>query len=220
MRRVLPLACLGFACTLRGDGELDDVTRRLPVFDGIEVFDGFTASVTVDPAAPLDEDGRLDVVVSGDSNALDRLLTALHGPATLSAAVDPNQMTELSLTPGLTTTIPALRSGYVTDDSTLEVFGASGALSLSVHESASLMVQGGAGLSVTATVVDDGRLTLAGSGPVLGLVVEGGAAVDAGAFAAAKVVVRTSGTGPVRVCATEAITILGSGARFVELDCD
>jgi hypothetical protein len=218
MRWSLSLACLALACTLRGDGEEGSATRELAVFTGIEVFDGFTATVTVDPATPV-VDGKVEVRVTGDSNALERLFTVLHAVATLSAGVDPNHITELSLTPGLSTTVPALRSGYVADTSTLEVFGASGELTLSVHEAGSLMVHDGELLSVTATVVDDGLLTLAGSGPLLELVVEGAAAVEAGAFAAAKVVVHARGTGSVRVCATEAITILGAGAELVEFDC-
>lgn len=218
MRRILPLACLAFACTLRGDGEEGEEDRALAVFTGIEVFDGFTATVTVDPATPI-VDGEVRVQVRGDSNALGRLFTVLHEVATLSVGVDPNHITELSLTPAVATTVPALRSGYVADTSTLEVFGANGALTLSVHEAASLMVHDGEDLSVTATVVDDGLLTLAGSGPLLELVVEGAAAVDAGGFAAATVVVRARGTGSVRVCATEAITILGAGAERVELAC-
>lgn len=218
MRRVLPLACLALACTLHGDGEEGTEDRSLAVFTGIEVFDGFTATVTVDPATPI-VDGAVTVSVRGDSNALGRLFTVLHAVAVLSVGVDPNHITELSLTPGVSATVPALRSGYVADTSTLAVFGASGELTLSVHEAASLMVHEAEDLSVTATVVDDGLLTLAGSGPRLELVVEGAAAVDAGAFAAATVVVRARGTGSVRVCATEAITILGSGAKLVDFDC-
>jgi len=218
MRRGLPLVCLGLACTLRGDGEFAEVVRELPVFMGIEVFDGFTATVTVDPTR--DPDAPVDVTVGGDRNALGRLFTVVHEPGLLSAGVDPNQLTELSLGPTLTAMVPALRSGYVEDTSTLEVFGARGELALVVHDAGSAMVHAGEALGVTATVIDDGLLTLAGGGPALELVVEGAATVDAGAFAAAAVTVRARGTGTVRVCATETIMIFGSGAGQVELGCD
>ena len=219
MRRGLPLVCLGLACTLRGDGEFAEVVRELPVFMGIEVFDGFTATVTVDPAAPVVE-GVVEVSVGGDGNALGRLFTVLHGDATLSAGVDPNELSALSLGPTLTATVPALRSGYVEDTSTLVIDGARGELALVVHDAGSAMVRAGEVLRVTATVIDDGLLTLAGGGPALELVVEGAATVDAGAFAAAAVTVRARGTGAVRVCATETIEIFGSGAGQVELGCD
>lgn len=215
MRRLLPLVCLGLACTLRGDGEFVEEARELPVFTGIEVFDGFTATVTVDPAVDA-----ATVVVGGDGNALERLFTVMHAEATLSVAVDPNELSELSLTPTLTATVPALRSGFVEDSSSLEIRGPSGALGLVVREAGSVMVHAGAALSVSATVSDDGELTLAGSGPALELVVEGDATVEAGAFAAAAVTVRARGTGEIRVCATETIRIFGGGAGQVELGCD
>lgn len=217
MRRAALFACLGVACTLHGDGELASKPRELPLFTGIEVFDGFTATVTVDPTR--DPDAPVDVIVGGDRNALGRLFTVVHEPGLLSAGVDPNQLTELSLGPTLTTVVPALRSGYVEDTSTLEVFGARGELALVVHESGSVMVHDGEALAVTATVIDDGVLTLAGSGPSLALVVEGAATVDAGALQVADVVVRARGTGSIRVCATATFKVYGSGADQVVLDC-
>jgi len=217
LRPVVMLACLGLACTLRGDGEQGSETRELPAFTAIEVFDGFAATVTVDPALPVG--APVELTVAGDSNALGRLFTVLHGDATLSAAVDPNHLTELSLGPTLTASVPALASGFAEDTSTLEIFGARGELALEVHESASVMLQGGEGLRVTARAIDDGLLTLAGAGPSLDLVVEGAAMVDAGAFTAVTVTVRARGTGAIRVCATEAIEIYGSGSGQVALDC-
>ncbi len=217
LRPVVTLACLGLACTLHGDGEQGSETRELPAFTAIEVFDGFAATVTVDPALPAG--APVELTVAGDSNALGRLFTVLHGEATLSAAIDPNQLTELSLGPTMTATVPALTRGFAEDTSTLEIFGARGDLTLEVHESASVMLHDGEGLRVTALAIDDGLLTLAGAGPSLELVVEGAATVDAGAFAAATVMVRARGTGAIRVCATEAITVYGSGSGQVALDC-
>ncbi len=217
MRRVLFLACLALACTLHGDGEFADEDRELPVFTGIEVFDGFGASVTVDPT--LVGQTTVNVTVGGDSNALSRLFTVLHKEGLMSAGVDPNELTELKLAPTLTARVPALRSAYVEDTSTLEIFGARGELTLVVHESGSLMLHDAEALAATATVIDGGLLTLAGSGPALELVVEGAATVDAGAFAATTVTVRARGTGAIRVCATESIKVYGSGAASVVLDC-
>lgn len=216
MRRVVFLACVGLACTLHGDGEFADEVRELPIFTGIEVFDGFGATVTVDPT--LVGQTTVDVTVGGDSNALARLFTVLHREGLMSVGVDPNELTELNLAPTLMTRVPALRSAYVEDTSTLEIHGASGDLALVVHESGAVMLHDAEALRVTATVTEDGLLTVAGSGPALELVVEGAATVDAGAFAGAVVTVRARGTGAIRVCATESLTIYGSGASVV-LDC-
>lgn len=216
MRRFAVLACLGLACTLRGDGERVVEVRELPVFSVIEVFDGFVTTVFVDPALSAEE--PLALSVSADGNAMRRVFTELHGEGTLSVAVDPNHLTRLSLTPEIEVTVPALRRAYVADTTVLEVIGARGELSLEALGSATLDVAG-TGVTLTATAREDATLILAGDGPALTLEVYDAATVDARGFHAAEVVVYARGVGEVRVCASERLTIRGIGAEFVTRAC-
>ncbi len=217
MRRLVFLACLGLACTLRGDGERMLEERELPAVTVVEVFDNFVTTVVVDPALFVDD--PVELTVSADGNALRRIFTVLHGEATLSISVDPNHMTRLSLTPAVDLTVPALRRGYATDTTVLEVVGAQGELSLEARESANLSLTGAQGVTLTAAAHERATLVLAGDGPSLTLETRDAATVDAHEFRAAEVIVYAHGEGDIRVCATERITIRGAGAEFVTLDC-
>jgi len=217
VRRLVFLACLGLACTLRGDGERVLEERELPGFTVVEVFNNFVTTVVVDPT--LAADAPVDLTVSADGNALRRILTVLHGEATLSISVDPNLSTRLSLTAAIELTVPALRRGYATDATVLEVIGAQGELSLEARESANLSLSGGQGVTLTAAAHERATLILAGDGPTLTLEAHDAATIDAHEFRAAAVTVYARGEGDIRVCATESITIRGAGAEFVSLDC-
>jgi len=216
VRRLVLLACLGPACTLRGDGERSLEQRELPVFAVVEVFDNFVTTVVVDPK--LRADDPVELTISADGNALRRIFTELHGEATLSISVDPNRLTLLSLTPVVEVTVPALRRAYAADTTVLEVVGAQGELSLEVRESATLALTGGQGLTLTAAAHERATLVLAGEGPTLTVEAYDAATVDAHEFRAAEAIVYARGEGDIRVCATE-ITIHGVGAEFVTRDC-
>ncbi len=218
MRGVLLLAALGLACTLHGDGRPVTIKRKLPGFTTVEVFDNFTTQLTIDPA--LSEDAAIWVSLTGEANALRRLFTLVHGEGTLSVAVDPNKLTELNVTPELRARVPALQRAYAEDEAVLEISGAGGELSLAARESATVTLDAAAGLTLTASVLDEAHLIVVGEGPALTLNVEGGATVDAGSFSAAKVTVIARGDGEVRVCATAAITIRGPGSPQVVLACE
>lgn len=213
VRRLVPLACLAVACTLRGDGVRADETRELPVFTTLEVFDGFAATITVDPSSPAQ--GPVAVTVSGDANALQRLFTVWHGEGALSVAIDPNRLTSLSLSPTLEATVPGLGRAYAADTTVLEILGAAGELSLEVREWATLAVTGASAASVTAEAHENATLILAGEGPTLTLTVEDAATVDARDFRAIRVTVEAHGTGQIEVCAVGLLTVRGPGASRV-----
>jgi hypothetical protein len=217
MRRLAVLACLGLACTLRGDGERVVEVRELASFSVIELFDGFVTTVVVDPT--LDAKDPVALSVSADGNAMRRIFTELHGEGTLSVAVDPNNLTRLSLTPEIEVTVPALRRAYAADTTVLEVLGAQGELSLEALGSATVDVAG-AGVMLTATAREDATLILTGDGPTLILEVYDAATVDARSFHAGEVVVYARGVGEVRVCASERLTIRGVGAGLVTRACN
>ena len=191
--------------------------RELPVFVVLEVFDNFVTTVVVDPT--LRAEDPVELTVSADGNALRRIVTELHGEATLSISVDPNRLTRLSLTPAIEVTVPALRRAYAADTTVLEVVEAQGELALEVRESATLALTGGQGVTLTAAAHERATLVLAGEGPTLTVEVHDAATVDAHEFRAAEVNVYARGEGDIRVCATEGITIRGVGAEFVTLDC-
>jgi hypothetical protein len=221
MRRVallpgLALAC-ALACTLTGNGVPGVETRALPVFDAVEVFDGFAVTLAVDATMAAAE--SIAVEVSGDANALGRLFAAVHAVDTLSVGVDPNHLTELERVPGASARVPALRRVYAEDGSVVEVSGARGALEIELREAATATVQGDGALAVEAVAAGDAVLELGGQGPSLNLVVSGRATVDASAFAAEAVRVEHDGTGEVVVCATTTIVIRGTGAALVRLRC-
>ena len=217
MRSLLLLAAGFAACTLRGDGERVEQTRELPPFTAVEVFNNFAVTLTIDRFVPDDE--PIDVTVSGDGNALARLFTLVHGEGALSVGVDPNTLTELTMTPELVASVPALRSAYAADAATLEIVEPEGELTLTALEHAAVTLSDGEDLSLTATVQGAAELVIDGAGPLLELVVEDDATVDARWFLADKVVVRARGAGKIRVCATTEITILGPGAPQVALGC-
>jgi hypothetical protein len=209
---------LALGCTLRGDGERGSVTRELPVFAAIELFDGFDATVTVDPSLPAD--AKVALEVSGDDNALHRLFTVVHSGSTLSVAVDPNHLTELDLTPAIEARVPALTRAHAEDTTGLEIFGAMGELRVAARESATVTLHGAAPLTLHAEASGQASLIVAGEGPLLELVVDGAATVDARDFTASRVTVHARGDGPITVCATAEIKIVGAGAEQVELECE
>ncbi len=217
MRWSVGLLGLTLGCTLRGDGELGSVTRELPVFAAIELFDDFDAIVTVDPGLPAA--ASVAVEVSGDDNALHRLFTVVHGGATLSVAIDPNHLTELDLTPAIAASVPALTRAYAEDTTGLEIFGVRGELDVVARESATITLHGAAPLTLRAAASGRASLIVAGEGPLLELVVDGAATVDASDFTARRVTVHARGDGAVRVCAAEEIKIVGAGAEQVALAC-
>lgn len=221
MRRVAPLPGLALACTvactLKGDGELGQETRSVPVFDAVEVFDNFTVKLAVDTTMAAPE--AIELKLSGDSNALGRLFAAVHAVDTLSVAVDPNTLTELDLGPTLSARVPALRRVYAEDAGVLQVSGARETLEIELHESASLTVQGEASLAVEVIAEDDAALTIAGQGPSLNIVSSGDVTIDASAFAAEAVRVEHQGDGEILVCATATIVKFGAGASKVKLVC-
>lgn len=216
MRRVALLPCLALACTLTGDGVPGSETRSLPVFDAVEVFDGFAVTLAVDPSIAAES---ITLELSGDANALGRLFAAVHGVDTLSLGVDPNHLTELRLVPAASARVPALRRVYAEDASALELSGARGTLAIELHEAATLTVTGEEAVAVEVIADDETALSLVGRGPTLGIVAAGQATVDARGFAAASVRVEHAGTGEILVCATETIVLRGPGAAQVRLDC-
>lgn len=216
MRRAALTPCLALACTLTGDGVPGSVTRSLPVFDAVEVFDGFTVALTVEPALAAES---IALELSGDANALGRLFAAVHGDATLSLGVDPNHLTELRLVPGAAARVPALRRVFAADTSAVAVTGAREALEIELHESATLTLTDAEAVALEVLADGEAALSLAGHGPTLRVVAGGTATIDARGFAAAAVRVEHAGTGEVLVCATETIVIRGSGAARVRLDC-
>jgi len=217
MPRVALLPGLALACTLTGDGALGQQTRELPLFDAVEVFDGFAVTLAVDTTMLLT--GPIAVEFTGDGNALDRLFAAVHGVDTLSLGVDPNHLTELALVPTMSARVPALRRVYAEDDSKIAVSGAREALEIELREAASLTVQGEEAVAVEVLASGDAALVLAGHGPTLNIVSSGDVTIDASAFAAEKVRVLHQGGGEVLVCATSTIVIRGAGAARVRLVC-
>lgn len=216
MRRVALLPGLALACTLHGNGELGHETRSFPVFDAVEVFDGFTATLAVDTTMVVES---IEVQFGGDANALARLFAAVHEVDTLSVGVDPNHLTELDLGPTMSARVPALRRVYAEDASALAITGAREALEIELHEAASLTVQGAEAVVIDVIADDDTTLAIVGQGPTLNIVSSGNATIDAGQFRADAVRVEHQGSGEVVVCATKTIVIVGSGSARVRLAC-
>ncbi len=205
------------ACALRGDGTLETELRTVPTFSAVEVFDAFTVNLGVDPS--LSATDMLMLEVRGDGNAIDRLLTGVHGDNVLAIGVNPNRRTRLQLNPEVDATVPTLRRVHASDDAIVTVAGARDELQIEASRSAEIHADALVAAAVMATVADEAHVSIQGTGPSLELETSGQATVDASAFIAEVVKVDATGTGEVIVCATKAFTVIGSGAQQVSLRC-
>lgn len=205
-RALLPILALA-ACTLHGDGERGEIEREVPWFDALEVFGDFEIDVQIRP-----ELGDSDVIVvrlTGDANALDRLFTVVHGEGTLTIAVDPSLLTELTLTPTATLEVPALTSVFAADRARVRLTGSGDALSVEATEEAAISARDLAGCTVTAAASTRGNVTLAGDGPFADLDAEGQALIDASAFRAEASSVHVDGDATVKLCSLTAPELSG-----------
>lgn len=195
MVRVFLFVCVAAGCTLRGDGQRLSETRVLDYFDAVEVFDNFVTDIVVDPGLLVG--GELEVVVAGDANLLDHVFTGVHGPDTLSAGVDSNNLVAPKLAPELAVELPVLVTLYAEDDTTTTVSGAGGEVELSVHDAATVKISGAGVLTISAS---------------------GAASVEAQGFRASRVTVDVQGDATVVVCSEAEPTVTGTGT--VERRCE
>lgn len=217
MKRVALLGCVALACTLNGDGRRVSKSRFImEYFDAIEVFDSFETDVVVDPT--LQVGIGMAVKVSGEGNALDRLFVGVHAEQTLSAGVDPNHLTSLTLTPTLGVRIPVLVKLYADDTTVTTVTGGTGEIRFEAHDRAVVHLAGADAAALTVEADDDAAVTLAGAGPSLKISAAGTASVDAQAFRADSVTVDAQGSGTVVVCSVAEPVVTGDGV--VERRCD
>ncbi len=217
MKRVVLLGCVALACTLDGDGRRVSKSRFImQYFDAIEVFDSFETDVVVDDT--LQVGIGMAVKVSGEGNALDRLFIGVHAEQTLSAGVDPNHLTSLTLAPTLGVRIPVLVKLYADDRTITTVTGGTGEILVEAHDRAVVNMGGAEAASLTVEASDDAAVTLAGAGPALKISATGAASVDAQGFRADSVTVDAQGSGTIVVCSVAEPVITGDGA--VERRCD
>jgi len=217
VKRVLLLGCVALACTLDGDGRRISKSRFImQYFDAIEVFDSFETDVVVDPT--LQVGIGMAVKVSGEGNALDRLFVGVHGEQTLSAGVDPNHLTSLTLAPTLGVRIPVLVKLYADDTTITTVTGGTGEILIEAHDRAVVSLAGADAASLTVEASDDAAVSLAGAGPALKISATGAASVDAQAFLADSVTVDAQGSGTVVVCSAAEPVVTGDGV--VKRRCD
>jgi hypothetical protein len=218
VRGAFLIAGLALACTLRGDGERASETRILEFFNVVEVFDTFVAQLVVDPSLPLGDD--LDVVVSGDANALERLFLGVHEVDTLSVGVDPNHLTKLALPPEVELRLPVLVKLHAANASRVDVTGGTGEIEIESHDDAAVVLQSATLAALMVSASDDSVVTLAGDGPSLKISTTGAARVEAQGFRAASVTVDAQGSGAVVVCSTGDLTVEGPGEAMVEARCN
>lgn len=214
MRTVLGLVALA-GCVLKGDGEVAADDREVGWFDAIEVFDGFVVEATVRPelAAPT-------LRVEGEANLQGRLFTEIHGEGVLSLAVDPNEMTEVTVPPRATIEAPALRGVFATDRAAVTLAGAGGELALEAAELATVAASGLVAATVEVTARGSSEVTLAGAGPRVRVDVAEGARVDASGFAADAAEVTVAGAdAEVVVCTTGAAPAITGEAARVTVRC-
>jgi hypothetical protein len=217
VKRVVLLGCVALACTLEGDGRRISKSRFImEYFDAIEVFDSFETDVVVDDT--LQVGIGTAVKVSGEGNVLDRLFIGVHAEQTLSAGVDPNNLTSLTLAPTLGVRIPVLVKLYADDRTITTVTGGTGEILVEAHDRAVVSMGGAEAASLTVEVSDDAAVTLAGAGPALKISTTGAASVDAQGFRADGVTVDAQGSGTVVVCSVADPVVIGDGA--VERRCD
>lgn len=216
--RTTILALLVLAsCALKGDGDLVEVSREVPPFTSIEVFDDFEVDVRVKPE--LGAEG-VTVRVTAEANLIDRVFTEVHGDGVLSIAVNPNLRTELTRTPAVTIAVPSLQGVFASDRAIVRVADARGALT--IESEGSSVVEATGLTEVVAEVAARGTsdVALAGAGPRVTIEVSEGARVDASALAAEAALVTVAGvTASATVCTTGAAPEIAGEVERVTVEC-
>lgn len=215
MRTTIAALALVAGCGLKGDGVPTESVREVPPFAVIQVFDGFEVEVTVRPE--LDPVSAVTLRVTGEANALARLLTEVHGDGLLSIAVDPNVRTTLTQTPRVTLEVPALRGVFASDGAVVRVTGASESLAIEAESSSLVEAAGLAQVSAVVIARDAAEVTLAGAGPELVVSVADAARVDASALTVEAADVTVAGAATVTVCSTTAPALAGEVEQVTRL---
>ncbi|HEY8378706.1 MAG TPA: DUF2807 domain-containing protein [Nannocystis sp.] len=218
MRRAIAGLWVLTSCALQGDGKAVEVSREVPQFSAIEVFDEFAVEVRVEPGIAAE---TVTLRVKAEGNVMDRVFTEVHGEGVLSIAVNPNLLTELTLPPEVTMTVPALEGVFVSDRAKVRVEGAQGALT--VESEAEGVIEAVALREAEVTVSARGRsqVMLAGTGPKVVITARENAHVDASRLAAEVVEVTVEGaTATVTVCSTGAAPQIAGDATRVTVACE
>lgn len=206
------------SCTLEGDGTAVEVSREVPPFTALEVFDGFEVEVQVDEGLAATE--AVALAVTAEANVIDRVFTEVHGEDVLSIAVNPNLRTELTQAPQVRMTVPGLEGVFASDRAIVRVAGAGGALAIEGESAA--VIEMSALADVEAIVIARGTsaVSLAGTARRVTIAVREGATVDGSRLAAEAVEVRVEGpTATAAVCTTGAAPAITGEAAQVTVGC-
>lgn len=205
------------SCTLEGDGKAVEVSREVPRFTAIEVFDDFEVEARVVPGAATE---TVTLRVTAEGNAMDRVFTEVHGEGVLSMAVNPNLLTELTLPPQVTMTVPALQGVFASDGAKVRVEGAQGALTIESEAGGAIEMVALREAEVTVIARGTSQVSLAGAGLKVVIAASEGAQVDASGLAAEAVEVTVEdATATVTVCSTGAAPAVMGEAERVTVEC-